>query len=124
VPTHYHSPMLRRLRALRTTWVLVAAFQLLLATAWSVTDARADAESMRDAVAHVEATGTKGCPSVHPVDCIVCRALSTPTATSAPVAMATSITRLVESVGADAERLAPSAREPGDPPQRAPPVLS
>lgn len=116
--------MLRRLRASRATWVLVAAFQLLLATAWSVSDSRVDAESMRDVAAHVEAHGTRGCPSVHPVDCIVCRVLSAPSATSAPVVLAASIPRVVDGPGADAELLAPAARGPGDPPQRAPPVLS
>ncbi len=117
--------MLRRLRSSRTAWLLVATFQLLLATAWSVSDSRADAASTRDAVVHVEAYGTRGCPSVHPVDCIVCRVLSTPSATSAPVALvALGIARVVERTPTEAEVPAPSAREPGDPPQRAPPVLS
>ena len=120
----YHSPMLRRLRASRTSWVLVAAFQLLLATAWSVSDSRVDAESMRDLVAHVEAPGSKGCPSVHPVDCIVCRVLSAPSATSAPVVLPASISRVAEGSADEAELFGPSTREPGDPPQRAPPVLS
>lgn len=122
--SRYHSPMLRRLRASRTAWVLVATFQLLLATAWSVSDSRVDAESMRDVVAHVEAPGTKGCPSVHPVDCIVCRVLSTPSATSAPVVLSVAIARVVETRVADGVSRVPSARDPGDPPQRAPPVLS
>ena len=116
--------MLRRLRASRATWVLVATFQLLLATAWSVSDSRVDAESMRDVVSHVEAPGTKGCPSVHPVDCIVCRVLSTPSATSAPVALAVAITRVVETRVAEGDSRPSLARSPGDPPQRAPPVLS
>ena len=116
--------MLRRLRASRTAWVLVATFQLLLATAWSVSDSRVDAESMRDVVAHVEAPGTKGCPSVHPVDCIVCRVLSTPSSTSAPVALVLDVARVSDRATTDAELRAPATREPGDPPQRAPPVLS
>ena len=116
--------MLRRLRASRATWALVAVFQLLLATAWSVSDSRVDAEAMRDAVAHVEAPGTKGCPSVHAVDCIVCRVLSTPSAPSAPVALAVVVARGAENGIADAEHLAPTTRAPGDPPQRAPPALS
>jgi hypothetical protein len=116
--------MLRRLRAKRAAWLLVATFQLLLATAWSVSDSRVDAESMRDVVAHVEAPGTKGCPSVHPVDCIVCRVLSTPGAASAPFALVIHVARAASSTVADADRGAPSTRAPGDPPQRAPPVLS
>ena len=116
--------MLRRLRASRAAWVLVATFQLLLATAWSVSDSRVDAEAMRDVVAHVEAPGTKGCPSVHPVDCIVCRVLSTPSATSAPAALVLAVVRTADRGIVDAGHAAPSAREPGEPPQRAPPVLS
>jgi hypothetical protein len=116
--------MLPRLRASRTAWLLVATFQLLLATAWSVSDSRVDAEAMRDVVAHVEAPGTKGCPSVHAVDCIVCRVLSTPGATSAPVVLAFDIGRAAERGISGSEHAAPSAREPGEPPQRAPPVLS
>ena len=116
--------MLRRLRASRATWALVAVFQLLLATAWSVSDSRVDAKAMRDAVAHVEAPGTKGCPSVHAVDCIVCRVLSSPSATSAPVMLAVRVTRASESSAHEPELLSPGARAPGDPPQRAPPVLS
>jgi hypothetical protein len=116
--------MLRRLRACRTAWLLAATFQLLLATAWSVSDSRVDAAAMRDVAAHVEAPGTRGCPSVHPVDCIVCRVLSTPSATSAPIALVLDVARATESPAANAERVPPSAREPGDSPQRAPPVLS
>lgn len=116
--------MLRRLRACRAAWLLAATFQLLLATAWSVSDSRVDAASMRDVAAHVEAPGTKGCPSVHPVDCIVCRVLSAPSETSAPVTLVVAAARLTESATTDVERVPPPARAPGDPPQRAPPVLS
>ncbi|MEP6733077.1 MAG: hypothetical protein ABJE10_20715 [bacterium] len=115
--------MIVRTRASRFGWLFAAVFQLLLPAVASVADGRADAESMGVASrVHVEATGTTGCPRVHPQDCVVCRVLATSATTTPSASVAAPVVRQIEATISDAHRPACIARFPGDPPQRAPPV--
>jgi len=118
----YASDMIRRPRAWRLAWLIAAAFQLLVPTIWSVSDARAEAVSARAASVHVEAPGTKGCPRVHPSDCVVCQAIAVVGAPSAPATAPALVARVIAARPADPARRGSTARAPGDPPQRAPPV--
>src|SRR5258708_39723325 len=114
--------MLVRARYLRLGWLVAAVCQLLL-PAVSVADARAEAESLRSApAAHVEATGAKGCPRVHPADCAVCRLLAAATKTESPTNLQVPVARFIDATAQDSNRPACLTRFPGDPPQRAPPV--
>ncbi|MDQ6635338.1 MAG: hypothetical protein M3Z10_11350 [Gemmatimonadota bacterium] len=106
----------------RLGWLFAAVFQLLLPTFASVADARAEAASMRGASIHVEAHSSSSCTRVHPADCVVCRVLATSAVTSAPASVHVPVARLIDAGPADVERPFCTARAPGDPPQRAPPV--
>jgi hypothetical protein len=114
--------MIRRSRANRLAWFAAAILQLLVPTVWSVADARAEAVSERTATEHIESTGTKDCARVHPADCVVCRVIATPSAPSAPATVAVPIDEVIGRRPPEAALRGPSARAPGDPPQRAPPV--
>jgi hypothetical protein len=114
-----------RTRRFRFGWLIAALFQLFLPTFASVADARAEAQSIRYAShGHVEATGATGCPQVHPADCVVCRVLATGARVSRPVALQVATARVIVARAHRYDRVARSATAPGDPPQRAPPVLS
>jgi hypothetical protein len=114
--------MLRTSRSSRFTWLLAAIFQLLVPTVWSVADARADAVSIRTATVHVEAPGSTSCPRVHGADCAVCRVLGAARAPNARVSLELPVVSVIDQPPATLARPWPSARAPGDPPQRAPPV--
>jgi hypothetical protein len=114
--------MTRRIRASRLAWLVAAVFQLLVPTVWSVSDARADALSVRTSTVHVESPGTSGCARVHAADCAVCRVVATASAPSAPATVHVPVVPLLGAPPADVARRAASTRAPGDPPQRAPPV--
>jgi hypothetical protein len=112
-----------RARYARFGWLFAAVFQLLVPAVAAVVDARAEAESVRTATrVHVEATGSKGCPRVHPENCVVCRLLATTATTSPSASVAAQVVRHIDATIEDANRPACTARFPGDPPQRAPPV--
>jgi len=113
-----------RTRGSRFAWLLAAILQLLVPTVWSVADAQAEAASARTATVHVEAQGSKSCPRVHPADCAVCRVIATNSLASRPAPVAIPALPVIRTRAVDAARHAPSARAPGDPPQRAPPALS
>ena len=106
----------------RFGWLFAAVFQLVLPTFASVADARAEAESIRGASNNVEAHSTKSCARVHPADCVLCRVLASSAATSTPPSVHVPVARLIDAGPADVEHPLCSARAPGDPPQRAPPV--
>jgi hypothetical protein len=114
--------MLRRTRASRLGWFVAAVLQLLVPTLWSAADAQADAVSARTATVHVEAPGSTHCARVHPADCAVCRVIATAAVPCAAAAVPVSVPQVIEAGPADVARQALSARAPGDPPQRAPPV--
>jgi hypothetical protein len=103
------------------TWLVAATFQLLVPTAWSVTDAHAEAVSARAASARIEARSPQKCPRFHPRECVVCLTIAT---VGAPLAPATGLVPIAHERAARPAEAAPhgsSARAPGDPPQRAPP---
>jgi hypothetical protein len=113
--------MTRPTCAWRLSWLVAATFQLLVPTAWSVTDARAESVSAHAAGAHVEATGSHKCPRFHPRECVVCVTLATVGAPVAPATAPVLVTHESAARPADAAPYGSSARAPGDPPQRAPP---
>jgi hypothetical protein len=53
---------------------------------------------------------------------VLCRVLASSATTTAPVAMHVPVVRLIHAGPAHVDRLVCTARAPGDPPQRAPPV--
>ena len=114
-----------RSRYFRIGWLLAAVFQLLLPPIVSVADSRAEADSIRTAPrVHVEEPGGTNCPRVHPADCAVCRVLSAAATQASFTHPHVVVARFIEATVEDAYRPASTARFPGDPPQRAPPVLS
>lgn len=117
--------MIVRSRFARTGWLLAALFQLLLPAMASVADARAEAESFQSASRiHIEPDGATGCPRVHPADCALCRVLATTAAAGTPASVHVAVASFLVATIDDSDRAVCVARFPGDPPQRAPPVLS
>jgi hypothetical protein len=114
-----------RKRAYRFGWLFAAALQLVLPAAVSVVDARAEAESIVSAPrVHVESDGATGCPRVHPADCALCRVLAATATADTPPRLHVPVARFIDATTDVSNRVAYAARFPGDPPQRAPPVLS
>jgi hypothetical protein len=107
---------------LRRFWLIAAVFELLLPTFASVADARSEAASILGASAHVEAPGSTRCPPVHPEDCVVCRVLGTYAVGASPPSAPEPAVRLRCSSIDDAAHPLRSAKAPGDPSQRAPPL--
>jgi hypothetical protein len=115
--------MLTRNRFFRRGWLFAALFQLLLPTFASVADARAEAESLQSAAApHVEKFGEKGCPRVHPADCVLCRVLTMGATRPTPPAVQIAVARIIEADLTASSRPVLLGRVAGHPPQRAPPV--
>ena len=121
----YHPNVRNRSRFNRAGWFLAALLQFLLPAFASVADARAELESgSRGTRTHVEAYGSTGCPRIHPENCVVCRVLASSAATTAPIGLSVTIARTIDASPASIDAPWFAARPSGDPPQRAPPVLS
>ena len=108
-------------RRKRIGWLVAAMLQFMLPAFASVADARAERES-QTVHAHVESHGARGCPRVHPADCIVCRVLAGSAAPSSVVVRPIAIARVIDADPEWATLGRIVARRAGDPPQRAPPA--
>lgn len=113
--------VLARSRCRRIAWFVAALLQLVLPPFAAAADAGLERESQR-VHAHVESHGTRGCPRVHPADCVVCRVLAGGAPPAHAVTQAIAIARLIEAEPQRTTRACIVARLAGDPPQRAPPV--
>jgi hypothetical protein len=114
--------MSRRSRMSRFAWLAAAILQLLVPTLWSVEDARVEVASARAATIHVEAPGNSTCPRLHPADCVICQAAAMAAAPKAQASLELPALAVIGRPSATLVRQWPSARAPGDPPQRAPPA--
>ena len=105
----------------RIGWFVAALLQLVLPPFAAAADAGLERESQR-VHAHVESHGTRGCPRVHPSDCIVCRVLAGGAAPSSGVVLPIAIARVIAAEPKRTMLTCIVARLAGDPPQCAPPV--
>jgi hypothetical protein len=114
--------MRRNSPAVRTLWLLGAAFQLALPGAAGYADARLDALGAA-ARPHIESHTTKSCTRIHPSDCALCHYLSAPLARRQPMVLAPGATADQILFPAAPVRVA-GARSRPHPQPRAPPTLS
>lgn len=105
----------------RLGWLVAALLQLALPPFAAAADATVERES-QTVHAHIESHGARGCPRVHPADCVVCRVLANSGAPARSVALRIAIARIIDAEPARDERASIIARLAGDPPQRAPPA--
>ena len=108
-------------RRKRLGWLVAALLYLVLPPFAAAADAAVERESQA-VHAHVESQGARGCPRVHPADCIVCRVLAGGAAASTVVVPPIAIARVIDAEPERATRTRIVARLAGDPPQRAPPA--
>jgi len=114
--------MRRRSPAVRASWLLATALQLLLPGAAALADARLDAAGTH-ATAHIESHSSKTCARIHAPDCALCHFLSAPAVTARTVALRLNVAdnRPLLATGPTTQAR-PLAR--AHPQPRAPPVLS
>ena|SRR5689334_16701014 len=114
--------MRRRSPAVRASWLLATALQLLLPGAAAWADARLDAAGAH-ATAHIESHTAKSCARIHAPDCAVCHFLTAPAVSGRAIVIRLEVTARQVSLPIASAGTAHALARP-HPQPRAPPSLS
>jgi len=114
--------MRRRSPAVRASWLLATALQLLLPGAAAWADARLDAAGAH-ATAHIESHTAKSCARIHAPDCALCHFLTAPALTGRAILLRLDVAAREAPRPVDQAGTAHALARP-HPQPRAPPALS
>ena len=114
--------MRRRSPAVRASWLLATALQLLLPGAAAWADARLDAAGAH-ATAHIESHTAKSCARIHAPDCALCHFLTAPALTGRAILLRLDVAAREAPRPVDPAGTAHALARP-HPQPRAPPALS